>query len=63
MSIIYLLVPLAAVLMGFGVWALFWAVNSGQFDDLEDAARAALEPDAQAPLEPAPRPDHTPRAL
>ncbi|MGB8327509.1 MAG: cbb3-type cytochrome oxidase assembly protein CcoS [Steroidobacteraceae bacterium] len=45
MSIIYLLVPLGLVLMGFAVWAFFWAVNSGQFDDLDEAAESILDPD------------------
>lgn len=49
MSIIYVLVPLSLVLMGAAVWALFWAVGSGQFDDLERPAHSILgddEPDA-----------------
>jgi cbb3-type cytochrome oxidase maturation protein len=45
MSIVYLLIPLGMVLMGFAVFALFWAVNSGQYDDLEDASRTVLESD------------------
>jgi cbb3-type cytochrome oxidase maturation protein len=45
MSIIYLLVPLGLVLMGCAVWAFFWAVNSGQFDDLDEAAESILDPD------------------
>jgi cbb3-type cytochrome oxidase maturation protein len=27
------------------VAALFWAVNSGQYDDVENASRTVLEPD------------------
>ena len=35
MEILYLLVPLAVVIAIGIVWALFWAIKSGQFDDLE----------------------------
>jgi cbb3-type cytochrome oxidase maturation protein len=44
-NIVLLLIPLGLVLMGAAVAALFWAVNSGQYDDLEDASRSVLEPD------------------
>lgn len=35
MEILYLLVPLAVVIAIAIVWTLFWAIKSGQFDDLE----------------------------
>lgn len=35
MNIILLLIPLSMVLLGFGIWAFFWAVNHAQFDDLD----------------------------
>jgi cbb3-type cytochrome oxidase maturation protein len=35
MSILFVLIPLSLVLVAVGVWAFFWAVGSGQFDDLE----------------------------
>lgn len=35
MSILFVMIPLALVLLGFAVAAFFWAVRSGQFDDLE----------------------------
>jgi cbb3-type cytochrome oxidase maturation protein len=46
MESIYLLIPLSIILIGIGVWAFFWAVDRGQFEDLEPAARLALEEDA-----------------
>jgi cbb3-type cytochrome oxidase maturation protein len=46
---VFLLIPLACVLMALAVAALFWAVNSGQYDELEEASRTVLEPDAQLP--------------
>jgi len=38
MEVIYLLVPLAMVIVVFMIWAFLWAVKSGQFDDLEGPA-------------------------
>ena len=48
MSSAYLLIPLGLVLLAGAVAALFWAVNSGQYDDLEEAGKAPLEPDDPA---------------
>jgi cbb3-type cytochrome oxidase maturation protein len=45
MNIVFLLIPLGMVLMVVAVAALFWAVNSGQYDDLEDAGRAVVDRD------------------
>ncbi len=46
MSILYLLIPLALLLLGLAVWAFFWAVGSGQFDDLDTPAiRVVLDDD------------------
>jgi len=42
MEIVYLLVILAIVLAGVIVWAFFWSVRSGQFDDLEGPAHRIL---------------------
>ena len=42
MSILYLLIPLSLILLGFAVWAFFWAVKSGQFDDLEGPAHRII---------------------
>lgn len=42
---IYLLIPLSIVLVIAAIWAFFWAVNRGQFDDIDESARAALEED------------------
>jgi len=54
MGIVLLLIPLAAMLVGLATWAFLWAINSGQYDDLDGAERVALEPDAE--LDEAPRP-------
>jgi len=50
MTILYVLVPLGLVLCLLSVWAFFWAVNTGQFDDLDEAGVSPLEDDLrQAP--------------
>jgi cbb3-type cytochrome oxidase maturation protein len=46
-NIVFLLIPLGLVLMGGAVAALFWAVNSGQYDDIEGAGSSVLEPDEE----------------
>ena len=38
MNVLYILIPLALVLLAGAVWAFFWAVSSGQFDDLDTPA-------------------------
>ncbi|TCK09494.1 cbb3-type cytochrome oxidase assembly protein CcoS [Marinobacterium mangrovicola] len=45
MSIIYLLIPIAIILASIAIWAFFWSVNSGQFDDLESPAHKILYDD------------------
>jgi cbb3-type cytochrome oxidase maturation protein len=45
MEILYLLIPLSAVLV-LGIVAVFgWAVNAGQFDDLEREGERPLQGD------------------
>ena len=48
MEILYLMVPLGMVLVGLGIWAFFWAVGSGQFDDLDSPGWSVLGDDDQA---------------
>lgn len=42
MEIVYLLVMLGLLVMGVVVWAFFWAVGNGQFDDLEGPAHRVI---------------------
>ena len=42
MSILYILIPLGLVLVFAGIWAFFWAVGNGQFDDLESPGWSVL---------------------
>ena len=40
MSISYLLVLLGLGVLGGSIWALFWAIDSGQYDDAESHGKA-----------------------
>jgi len=35
MNMLYVLIPLALMLIALAAWALIWAIRSGQFDDLD----------------------------
>ena len=53
MNILFLLIPLALLLLAGAVWAFFWAVGSGQFDDLDTPAmRILMDDDDKPPEEP-----------
>lgn len=49
MTILYLLIPLGLILVAIAVWAFFWAVSSGQFDDLSSPAWSVVMDDDAAP--------------
>lgn len=49
MNILYLLIPLALLLLGVAVWVFFWAVGSGQFDDLDTPAMRIVMDDDSKP--------------
>lgn len=50
MNVLYVLIPLALLLLAAAVWAFFWAVGSGQFDDLDTPAmRVVLDDDDKPP--------------
>ena len=49
MNILYLLIPLALLLLGLAVWVFFWAVGSGQFDDLDTPAMRIVMDDDSKP--------------
>jgi cbb3-type cytochrome oxidase maturation protein len=38
-NILFVLIPLSLVLLGVAVWALFWAIDSGQLDNLDQISR------------------------
>ena len=49
MNILYFLIPLGLILLGLAVAAFFWAVRSGQFDDLETPAMSVVMDDDSRP--------------
>ncbi|MEE4293326.1 MAG: cbb3-type cytochrome oxidase assembly protein CcoS [Xanthomonadales bacterium] len=49
MSMLYVLIPLAIILLAFAVWALVWAIRTGQFDDLESHGWSVVLDDDQKP--------------
>lgn len=42
MSVLYLLIPVAVLAVAFAIWLFFWAVNNGQYDDLDSPAHSIL---------------------
>jgi cbb3-type cytochrome oxidase maturation protein len=49
MSMLYVLIPLAVVLLAIAVIALLWAIRSGQFDDLDTQGWSVVLDDDQKP--------------
>ena len=49
MTILYLLIPLGLILVAIAVWAFFWAVSNGQFDDLSSPAWSVVMDDDTEP--------------
>ncbi len=45
MTAIYFLIPLSLVVLGVAVWALLWAINNGQYDDLEGSSWRIIQED------------------
>jgi cbb3-type cytochrome oxidase maturation protein len=47
MSVLYIVVPLAMVIVGAAVFAFIWSARSGQMDDLETPAVRMLHDDTE----------------
>ena len=45
MSVIFLVLPLALLIVAAAVWAFVWAARRGQYDDLETPAIRAVQDD------------------
>jgi len=43
MNILLVLVPVSLLLIGAAIYAFFWAVDNGQFDDLDTPGFTAIE--------------------
>ena len=52
MSIIYILIPIAILLVVLAIGIFFWAVKSNQFEDLERHGHSILFDDDIAPKRP-----------
>lgn len=46
MSILFVLIPLAVLMLGLALGAFFWAVGNDQFDDLDSPGVRVLFDDA-----------------
>jgi cbb3-type cytochrome oxidase maturation protein len=49
MNMVYLLIPLALMLLGVAAWALIWAIRSGQFEDLDSQGWSVVLDDDEKP--------------
>ncbi len=45
MSVLFLVIPLAFIIVSGAIGAFFWAVSSGQMDDLETPAQRVASDD------------------
>lgn len=57
MSILLYMIPIALMLGLIGLGAFIWSLKSGQYDDLDGAARRILNDDDEAPPPPADKPN------
>jgi len=60
LSILYLLIPLAVVLMAIAIAFFIWTIRNGQYDDLEGPAYRILMDDDD-PMVPGNRPKSSPK--
>ncbi|GEA10991.1 cbb3-type cytochrome oxidase assembly protein CcoS [Alteromonas sp. KUL49] len=51
MSIIYVLIPIAIIIVAVAILVFFWAVKSNQFDDLDRQGYSILFDDDLSPEE------------
>ena len=49
MNMVYLLIPLALMLVGVAAWALIWAIRSGPFEVLESQGWSVVLDDDEKP--------------
>lgn len=42
MAALYVMIPIAVIVVGLAVWLFFWAVDNGQYDDLDSPAHSIL---------------------
>ncbi|MBD8493954.1 cbb3-type cytochrome oxidase assembly protein CcoS [Pseudomonas syringae] len=60
MPALYIMIPAALLLVAIAIYVFFWAVDSGQYDDLDSPAHSILfddqDPGHQAALQETPPP-------
>ncbi len=61
MDSLYLLIPVALVFVAVGIKLLLWAIDNGQYDDLDKEAWRILADEDEARAEPDPKPDEDKR--
>lgn len=62
MTVLYILVPIAIALVIIAIWLFNWAVNNGQYDDLDSPAHSILfDDDDPAHLAAQKRDEHSER--
>lgn len=49
MTALYVLIPIAVLLVALALKLFFWAVDSGQYDDLDSPAHSILFDDPPSP--------------
>lgn len=42
MAALYIMIPIAVIIVALAIWLFFWAVDSGQYDDLDGPAHSIL---------------------
>ncbi len=42
MAALYVMIPVALVVVVLAIWLLFWAIDNGQYDDLDSPAHNIL---------------------
>ena len=42
MPALYVMIPIAIIVVALAIWLFFWAVDSGQYDDLDGPAHSVL---------------------
>ena len=42
MTGLYVMIPIAVIVVALAIWLFFWAVDSGQYDDLDSPAHSIL---------------------
>lgn len=42
MPALYIMIPVAVILVACAIWLYFWAIDSGQYDDLDSPAHSIL---------------------